>query len=188
MSDPVSPLGGARFEGLVRVTELPPRGMVTLKGDLSSPKLRSATAKLAGVDFPGVRGATLAGERGLLWMAPDEVMVLLPRAEAAGGAATLSRALQATHHLAVDVSDARCLFRIEGAGAREVLSKLTPADLHPDAFGPGEVRRTRLGQVAAAFWMPGADSVEIVAFRSVARYVFDLLANAAAPEARVEYF
>jgi sarcosine oxidase subunit gamma len=188
MSEPVSPLGGATFEGLARITELPPRGMVTLKGDLSSAKLRTAAAKLAGVDFPGPRGAALGQERALLWMAPDEVMVLLPRAEAAEGAATLARALSGTHHLAVDVSDARCLFRLEGAGAREVLSKLTPADLHPDAFGPGEVRRTRLGQVAAAFWMPGPESVEIVAFRSVARYVFDLLANAAAPDARVEYF
>jgi len=187
MSDPVPELGGARFEGLVRIAEMPPRGMITLKGDLASAKLKTAAAKLADVDFPGPCGAVVNGDRGLLWMAPDEIMVLLPRAEAASGVAALSKALAGTHHLAADVSDARCHFRLEGAAGREVLAKLTPADLHPDAFGPGEVRRTRLAQVAAAFWMPDAGTVDLIAFRSVAAYVFDLLSNAADPEARVDY-
>jgi sarcosine oxidase subunit gamma len=90
--------------------------------------------------------------------------------------------------MAVDVSDARCLFRLSGGPVREVLAKLTPADLHPDAFGPGEVRRTRLAQAAAAFWMPDAGTVELMAFRSVGTYVFDLLSNAAAADARVDLF
>jgi sarcosine oxidase subunit gamma len=180
-------MAGAAFEGLVRVTAMPPRGMITLRGDLSAARLRSAATKLAGVEFPCPRGAEVDGERGLLWMAPDEVMVLLPRAGAADGVTALSKALAGTHPLAPAVSDARSLFRLEGEGVREVLAKLTPADLHPDAFGPGELRRTRLAQVAAAFWMPDAETVDLIAFRSVATYVFDLLANAADPAARVEY-
>lgn len=187
MSDPVSALGGAGFAGLVRISELPPRGMITLKGDLASEQLTAAATGLAGVEFPGPRGAVVDGERGLLWMAPDEVMVLLPRAEAAGGVAALSKALAGSHHLAVDVSDARSLFRLEGVAVREVLAKLTPADLHPDAFGPGEVRRTRLAQVAAAFWMPDGETADLIAFRSVASYVFDLLSTAADPAGRVDY-
>lgn len=188
MSEPVAALGGATFHGLVQVAELPPRGMITLRGDLSAAKLMKAAADLAGVDFPGQRGASVAGERGILWLSPDEVMVLLPRAEAAAGVATLSKALAGTHHMAVDVSDARSLFRLSNGPVREVLAKLTPADLHPDAFGPGEVRRTRISQVAAAFWMPDAGTVELMAFRSVPTYVFDLLSNAAAADARVDLF
>ena len=187
MPDPVTALGGARFEGLVRIAEMPARGMITLKGDLSAAKLKTAAKNLAGVDFPGPRGAVVDGDRGLLWMAPDEIMVLLPRTEAAEGVAALSKALAGTHHLAADVSDARSLFRLNGAAVREVLAKLTPADLHADAFGPGELRRTRLAQVAAAFWMPDAETVDLIAFRSVAAYVFDLLSNAADPAARVDY-
>jgi sarcosine oxidase subunit gamma len=188
MSDPAGALGGARFHGLVDIAELPPRGMITLRGDLSTPALGKAASDLAGVDFPGQRGASVKGERGLLWLSPDEVMVLLPRAEAAAGVATLSAALKGTHHMAVDVSDARSLFRLSNGPVREVLAKLTPADLHPESFGPGEVRRTRLAQVAAAFWMPDAGTVEVMAFRSVAVYVFDLLSNAAAADARVDLF
>jgi sarcosine oxidase subunit gamma len=188
MSEPVTALGGATFDGLVRVTELPPMGMVTLRGDLAAAKLKKAASDLAGVGFPGPRGASAKGGRAILWMSPDEVLILLPRTEVAAGMATLSKGLKGTHHMAVDVSDARCRFRLDGRGAREVLTKLTPADVHPDAFGPGEVRRTRLGQVAAAFWMPETDAVELIAFRSVARYVFDLLVNAADPAARADLF
>ena len=188
MSEPVTALGGATFDGLVRVIELPPMGMVTRRVDLAAAKLKTAASDLAGIAFPETRGASVKEGRAILWMSPDEVLILLPRAEAAAAAASLSRGLKGTHHMAVDVSDARSLFRLDGEGAREVLAKLTPADLHPDAFGPGEVRRTRLGQVAAAFWVAEANAIELVAFRSVARYVFDLLANAADPAARVDLF
>ncbi|MGC1503573.1 MAG: sarcosine oxidase subunit gamma, partial [Sulfitobacter sp.] len=40
-------------------------------------------------------------------------------------------------------------------------------------------RRTRLAQVPAAFWMPDAETVQIICFRSVAQYVFDVLNVAA---------
>ncbi len=58
--------------------------------------------------------------------------------------------LRAEHHLAADVSDARAVFRIEGAKADQVLAKLCPVDLA--TLEPGELRRTRAAQVAAAFW------------------------------------
>jgi sarcosine oxidase subunit gamma len=48
------------------------------------------------------------------------------------------------------------------------------------AFPAGEIRRTRLAQIAAAFWMPQEGTVELVCFRSVAQYAFDLLTQAAA--------
>ena len=87
----------------------------------------------------------------------------------------------------IDVSDARALFRIDGPGAREVLAKGAPVDLSPAAFGPGDFRRTRLGQVACAFWTPDGTSFELVCFRSVAAYVFGLLENAAKPGSEVGY-
>ena len=62
---------------------------------------------------------------------------------------------------------------------REVLARLTPADRHPDSFKAGQVRRTRLSQVAGAIWMT-EDGAQVLAFRSVAGYVHDLLTNAAA--------
>ena len=84
----------------------------------------------------------------------------------------LDKALAGKHHLAVDVSDARAVFRIEGPKAAEVLMKLRPVDLPP--LAPGELRRTRAAQVACAFWRDD-DGYTLVSFRSVAAYVMGLL-------------
>jgi sarcosine oxidase subunit gamma len=88
----------------------------------------------------------------------------------------------------VEVSDARAVFDVIGPHVREVLAKLAPVDLAPGVFEPGEMRRTRLAQVAAAFWMTGPDSFRVIAFQSVAQYVEDLLKTAAKPGTQVGYF
>ena len=189
MSEAESALPGAVFEGLVRVEEAGLRGMVTLCADLAEAKVRKAVKAAVGVDLPATRRAVLDGGRGAFWMSPDELLLLMPHGEGGAAVASLSKALGGVHHLVAEVSDARAVFRLTGdlGRVREVLAKLTPADLSPGAFAEGEVRRTRLGQVAAAFWIEEG-GVTVVAFRSVARYVFDLLSNAAAPESAVGYW
>jgi sarcosine oxidase subunit gamma len=102
--------------------------------------------------------------------------------------AALNAALAGEHALVVNVSDARAVFRVTGPRCREVMAKLTPANVATDAFAPGQWRRTRLAQVAAAFHMPDAESFEIVCFRSVAQYMFDLLSNAARTGGEVGVF
>ena len=92
--------------------------------------------------------------------------------------AALARALAGEHHLAVDVSDARAVFRIEGHKASDVLRKLAPVDF--DKLEPGELRRTRAAQVAAAIWMQDG-GYTLVSFRSVAGYVMGLLTHSATP-------
>ncbi len=93
--------------------------------------------------------------------------------------AVIDKALAGTHYLAENVSDARAVLIVEGTFCREVIAKLAPVDLHPDTFKPGDFRRTRLGQVAAAFWMRDEDTFEVICFRSVAAYAFNLLAASA---------
>jgi sarcosine oxidase subunit gamma len=188
MSDTQSALPGAQHSGLAEVAEAGLKGMITLRGDLGSAALAAAVKDLVGTDMPGQRETRLNGERGAVWMSPDELLLLVPHGAAEAGVEALSRALGGEHHLATNVSDARVVFTVTGEGAREVLGKLTPADLHPDAFGPGQVRRTRLAQVPAAFWMRDARSFDVVAFRSVAAYVFDILKGAANPKAPVDFY
>jgi sarcosine oxidase subunit gamma len=162
--------------------------MITVKGDLASDRLKSVTSEVAGVAFPGVRAANCDEDRGLLWMAPDELLVLVPFDKIGSAVAAIEHALQDEHHLVVNVSEARALFGVSGPAVRDVVAKLTPADLHPDSFTTGALRRTRLAQVPAAFWMPHEDAFEIICFRSVAQYVFDLLVTAADPAADVGHF
>jgi sarcosine oxidase subunit gamma len=94
----------------------------------------------------------------------------------------IAAALKGQHHLAVNVSDARAVFRIEGAKADQVLRKLCPVDM--DRLEAGELRRTRAAQVAAAFWQDEA-GFTLVCFRSVAGYVMGLLSASAMPGAEL---
>ncbi len=170
---------------LARISRETGRAMITLRGDLASRPLASAVKRAVGQPVPGPRAILGDDDRAVAWMSPDELLILCPRGEAAGVSAGLSKALQGSFHLVADVSDARAVFRIRGRGWREVLAKLTPADLSPAAFGEGELRRTRLAQVAAAFWTGGRDEATLVCFASVADYVQALLENAARPESAV---
>ena len=188
MSDAVSALDGASFDGFARIADAGPRGMITLRGDLTAAKIKTAVKKTTGAEIPGQGAVTWAGETGAVWMSPDEILLLCPDAEAHDLTAQLQDALSGTHHLAANVSDARALLTLTGLDAREVLAKLTPADVSPAALRPGQVRRTRLAQVPAAFWMRDEESFDIVCFRSVAQYVFDILKAAATPGSEVGFF
>jgi len=112
-------------------------------------------------------------------MSPDEVLVMVPYETVDVGLAKIETALKGQHFLAENVSDARAVLFVEGLFAREVMAKLAPVDLHPDAFPVGRFRRTRLGQVAAAFWLSDEQTFEVICFRSVAEYTFNLLAASA---------
>lgn len=172
-------LGGASFSGLCRVVELPPRGMIALKGDLGAEALRAALAEAVGAAPPGrLRWAEGEGGR-TAWMAPDELLLTVPRERLGAVLAGLDAALAGHHALVADVSDARAAFALSGGAARDVLAKLTPIDLRAEALQPGAARRTRLAQVAALILCEGARSFEVLVSRSQALYAFDLLRLAA---------
>ena len=135
--------------------------------------------------MPGQREVKVAGENALAWMSPDELLALVPYGEVTDKIAAIDKALAGQHYLAVNVSDARAVFRVSGSGVREVIAKLSPVDLSADAFTPGMIRRTRMAQVPAAFWIGEDGSATIICFRSVAEYVFNLLKGAAAPGSEV---
>jgi sarcosine oxidase subunit gamma len=153
--------------------------MITLRGDLATDSLRDVCTQITGQGLPGPGQANVDGETGVLWMSPDELLVLVPHAQVGDAIARIDTALAGQHHLAVDVSDARSLFAVEGPAAREVIAKLCPVDMAPAAFGPGSFRRTRMAQISAAVWMEADETLRVICFRSVARYAQDLLSTAA---------
>ncbi len=156
------------------VTRLTDRGMITLRADFAS---------LKGITVPETRKV----RDGVAWMSPDELLVMVPKSEVPAKLAELEKTLRG-HYLLADVSDARAVFSLTGDTAREILAKGAPVDMSPDAFEPGDIRRTRIGQVAAAFWMVDEQTINIVCFTSVAEYLEHWLRHAARPEAQISYF
>jgi sarcosine oxidase, subunit gamma len=185
MSNPVSALNHASYEGIARIDEIGLQGMITLRGDLSSAVLAKAVSDVTGQEIPDVNRANVVGDTGVCWMSPDELLVLVPYAQVEAKLNDLNSALSGEHTLAVNVSDARAVFRVSGESARDVLAKLAPVDLSSGAFEPGDFRRTRLAQIAGAFWMESEGSFRIICFRSAADYAFNLLKVAAQPGSAV---
>jgi sarcosine oxidase subunit gamma len=175
MSDPVAPLGGAAFDGVATVREIGPLGMITLRARPDVTGLAKAVKLATGCALPAQRAILERDGRAAAWMSPDEYLLILPRAEVPKALADLARALKDRHHLAADVSDARAVFSVTGPKADEVIARLAPVDFA--VLPEGEMRRTRLAQVACALWRQGG-GLTVVTFRSVARYAFDVLVNA----------
>ena len=185
MSEAVTPLNGARFEGLATIEDAGLTGMITLRGDLSSKEVTAAVKTAIGLDMPAQRQALSGQGAAVLWMSPDELLLMCPYADAAQTIAALEEALNGQHFLVANVSDARTYVRVSGAGARETLAKVCPVDLSEKAFTPGMFRRTRMAQIPAAFWLDEAGIFHLICFRSVADYAFNLLKTAALPGGEV---
>ncbi|UYP69070.1 sarcosine oxidase subunit gamma [Thalassobacter stenotrophicus] len=181
MSNAMSVLEGVVSTGFVTVQDAGLTGMVSVRADLTDAATVAALAS-CGITVPAVRQIV----DGVAWMAPDEVLLVTEYANAPALAQKVQAAMADTHALVHVVSDARAVLRVEGAGTKEALAKLCPVDLA--TLAPGEVRRTRLAQVAAAFWLEDAENAQIICFRSVADYVFGALQMSARKGSEVGVF
>lgn len=189
MSDPVSALNNAAHTaGIATITELGPKGMITLRGNLGARVIQKSVADVMGVKMPATRHCVSDGDAGIAWMSPDELLIMCAYPDAHAKLSELTTKLSKEHALVVNVSDARAVFELRGPHAREVMAKLAPVDLARDQFTVGMFRRTRIAQVAAAFWVPEEDVFHIVCFRSVAQYMFDVLGVAAQPGSEIGVF
>lgn len=178
MSDPATALQGASFDGFAGIREIGPLGMISLRAKADVQGLAAAIMAATGCAVPATRRIVISGDNAAGWMSPDEYLLVVPYAGVATAMAAIGAALADAHHLAVDVSDARAVFRITGDRAAQVLMKLAPVDV--GAMAPAELRRTRTAQVAAAFWADDG-GYTVVCFRSVAGYVMGLLTHSAMP-------
>lgn len=171
----------------VEVTTVSGKGMISLRGDFKSKIFSTTVHNVCGVDIPAIGRFQFLEGRGSLWMSPDELLLVLDQSEITKTIKKIQSALKDKHFLVVDSSDARVIHQVQGTAARDVLAKLTPANMSPNDFEPGQVRRTRIGQVAAAIYMLNEETIQTISFRSTSRYVFDLLNHSARASSEVGF-
>lgn len=182
MSDAVSVLNGAEFNGAVTIRDAGLKGMITLRGDLAHEATALAVKSATGQAMPAARGIRQGKNGAVAWMSPDELLLMVDYDKADATVAKLEKALAGQHALAVNVSDARAMFTLTGQGVRDVIAKGSPADMSRAALPVGEMRRSRLGQLAAGFWLSDDTTLHVVCFRSVGAHVFKWLQTAAAKD------
>jgi sarcosine oxidase subunit gamma len=173
----------------INIREIATRGMIDLRGLTSDRKFMTAAKEVLGVDLPKApRTSHSFGDVKVLWLSPDQWLILCARDKAAEMTAELSKALGSIHSLAVDVSDMRAIIRLEGEGCREVMMKSTSLDFTDADFTPGYVRRVRFAEIAALFNIVEENVIDVYVFRSYANYAMDFLTKAARKGSEVGLF
>ncbi|MCW2309866.1 sarcosine oxidase subunit gamma [Rhodobium gokarnense] len=137
----------------------------------------AAVKKALGVPLPGASKIAATGDISLLWLGPNEWMVVGAPETEADLAGRLEEALGETPHQVVRISDYYTTIAISGTGARQALSKLTTLDLDPVAFKPGEVRGSNFAKAVAVLALPegGEEVFDLHIRASMADYIWCLL-------------
>jgi sarcosine oxidase subunit gamma len=120
---------------------------------------------------------TVGGDanRGVLWLGPDEWLVVALPGMAASIAAEYDAALHGTHHTVVDVSANRAAIDLRGTDRLALLATGCGLDLEPaGGWGPGRCAQTLFGR-AQVILQELPDATRVFVRPSFADYVVDRL-------------
>ena len=175
----------------IAMHEITDQGMIDLRGEPTDRKFTGAVKKVLGADLPNTpRTSTRKGDITILWLSIDQWLVCCPRKATGTLLSDLRKSLGTAHSLAVDLSDARSVIRLEGEGVREVLMKGVPVDLTLPEYTTGVVRRLRFGEIAAMVHFVSAepDVIDLYVFRSYADFAWNWLVATGRACAQVKLF
>ncbi len=192
-TSPLAHLENTRDAGnlSVSMSEVVDRGMIDLRGEAGSVKFRQAAKAALGIDLPlKPRSSAVKGDVTVLWLSIDQWLVCCPHNKAGGLVSTLRKNLGEIHSLAVDVTDARAIIRLEGDNVREVLMKGSSIDFTLPEYKAGLVRRLMFAEIAALAHIVTDKpcTIDIYVFRSYADYTWKWIEATAKPAATIGLF
>jgi sarcosine oxidase subunit gamma len=170
----------------VRIREVPFLTMLGVRALPGSAAAGRIETRL-GASLPSACGAVTTGDGlSVLWLSPDEFLVMSDEQQPAPLTAALVEALQGEPGSATDLSANRTTFELGGPTAREVLEKGCPLDLHPRAFEVGTAYVTLVGSVPVILWKVEEETYRILPRSSFAdflgRWLLDAMAEFKASE------
>lgn len=162
----------------VRLREVPFLAMVGLRLDPDA-EVAAIAGRAVGALLPRTCGQVASTDaRDVLWLGPDEWLVVSEESPAALMAAV--RDPLVGHHAAVvDLSANRTTLELSGPAARSVLEKGCPTDLHPRTFGPRRAIVTTIARTPVLLWQTGQETYRVMPRASLAAYVAAWLVDAA---------
>jgi sarcosine oxidase subunit gamma len=157
---------------------MPRLAQVDLRVQPDSPAAQRVEAAL-GTALPLANASATAGRHDILWLGPDEWLVI----GAAGTEAEIERrlrdALRGGFGSVVDVSANRTCLELTGSGARHLLAAVISLDLHPREFPVGRCAQTLLAKAPIILWhTDDAPTFRILVRPSFAAYTIDWLRDA----------
>jgi sarcosine oxidase subunit gamma len=171
--------------GAISMGEVPFLTQLNLRLDPTSPAADAVGTEL-GLALPTEAGTSAhSGDVTVLWLGPDEWLVVGPPGAEGKLEARLRSAVRTTHSSMVDVSAQRTTLVLSGPRIRDLLALGCALDLHPRSFGVGNCAQTMLARapVVLVGCEPGDGGAARPAFwvlvrASFAAYLVDWLIDA----------
>ena len=152
-------------------------GKLNIRGDHS---LENAVRAATGCSFPpAANHFETAGERHVVWLGPDEYLLLCESGREKALLETLTSKIKTSHYAITDVSDSLCTLSLSGPAVRDVLAKGCSLDLLPAKFGAGKCAQTLLTHAGITLMAVADDAFILICRTSFAPYVHDWLVDAA---------
>ncbi len=171
----------------VAMAERAHQGMVNVRVKRGDTAARAAFEAAFGFALPAGPNTTAgAGDATAFWLGPDEWWIVTPGPNPEAGpelAEKLRGALAGFFHAVTEVGESRTCIRLSGPGARAVLHKGCPLDLHPRVFQPGHCAQTCFAKATVLIHHAGDESGGGPAFdlyvpRSFAQYLWAWIEDA----------
>jgi heterotetrameric sarcosine oxidase gamma subunit len=143
----------------VRLEALPPATRLIIRGD-------AASLTSIGLTAPETCRATASGSHALLWLGPDEFLLLAPDGTVPSVPGS------------IDISHRDTALTVSGHRAAWAINAFCALDLHPTKFPIGMCTRTVFGKAEIVLWRIAADTFRLEVARSFAPYVWACLEEA----------
>ena len=168
--------------GPLTVWEMPVPAQINLRGDPGDKAFLDAVRGVLGCALPLEPNRSVTGEEiTVLWLGPDEWLVLGKPGSEGDLVAKLRGALSAFHCAVTDVTGNRAQFRLSGVPARLLLAKGCSLDLHPSQFGPGQCAQTLVVRAGVILHqVDEAPTFDLMPRRSFSEYLWHWLQDAMA--------
>ena len=145
--------------GTVTLSEIDTGPITSISAYKGQDKALSAALKVAhGIAAPAPNRTTGRGGARAIWFGREQIILVGIDADTG----------LVGHGALTDQSDGWTVVQLQGAGAADVLARLTPVDLRPAVFKRGHTARTDLMHMAASITRTNDDAFMIMVFRSMA--------------------
>lgn len=179
------------LESAIAISEIADRSMIDVRTGAGDTDAMTALEEVLGFALPTEpRTSTALNGRAALWLSIDQWLVAAPLEERSKLVTDLELAAMPHFSAITDMSDARAIIRMQGAGAREIVMKGAAVDLTRSDHSLGAVRRILFAEIAAMVHIAaiGPDILDLYIFRSYADYAWDWISKAAKPGASLRLF
>lgn len=163
--------------GKITIREAAFHDLINLRCQPDNKMANAMIKKLTSHNLPSANQLAQAGDRSVIWLGPDEWLIMVE----AGAANTIMADIETAnlgHVATTEVSNAYGILTVNGKPSRQMLAKHCAIDLDVSVFTTGTVVQTIMGHAGIILIATGKNSFTVIGRSSFMPYLVTLLADA----------